>query len=393
MKDASSISRRDFLIHGSSVLAVLALMDSPLFAQTWGTGEGERVIPFLDQPPRPPKGIVQKVGELSKLTWENLDTWITPNNEFFHVGHYNKPVIRAEDWHLEIGGLVERPRKFTLDELKARPRKEIVFTLECGGNNGFDWFVGGIGTAKWAGTPLAPILRDARIGKNGIEVVFFGSDEGEEKARDLLMTQNFSRSMSLDDAMAPENLLSYEMNGAPLPHLSGFPLRLIAPGWYGIANVKWLKRIEVIETRWAGRFMAKDYVTIREEPRPGGETVWTQKVVGRSLLKSVTAKVTVKDGKHRIYGAAWGAPIQRVEVRVDRGPWVRATIDRGQEHEFAWKFWHWDWKDAKPGGHTITSRAIDKAGNIQSTMDDPRIANKHTYWESNGQITRRIQIS
>ncbi len=139
--------------------------------------------------------------------------------------------------------------------------------------------------------------------------------------------------------------------------------------------------------------MAKDYVTIREEPREGGGTVWTQKVIGRSLIKSVPAKVTVKDGKHRIYGAAWGAPVQRVEVRVDGGPWVGATFDRGQEHEFAWKFWHLDWEDARPGEHRITSRAIDMAGNVQPTMDDPLIVNKRTYWESNGQITRRIRIS
>ena len=137
--------------------------------------------------------------------------------------------------------------------------------------------------------------------------------------------------------------------------------------------------------------MAKDYVTIREEPLENGQTVWTQKVVGRSLPKSITAKVTVQNGKYRIYGAAWGAPIERVEVRIDQGPWVPVSISHGGDHAFAWKFWHVDW-DARPGMHTIVSRGIDLNGNIQPTMDDPRIANKHTYWESNGQITRRIQI-
>src|SRR6202022_2720554 len=106
----------------------------------------------------------------------------------------------------------------------------------------------------------------------------------------------------------------------------GFPLRLIAPGWYGIANVKWLKRIEVRDTRFMGRFMARDYVTIREEQR-GGETVWAETSVGRALLNSVPAKVTRKDGDYRIVGAAWGAPIARVEVQIDSGSWVLATID------------------------------------------------------------------
>ena len=318
---------------------------------------------------------------------------MTPNEDFFTVSHYNRPALKAEDWRLHIGGLVERPTSLTLEQIQARPRQEVTFTLECGGNHGFNWFTGGIGNARWAGTPLAQILQEAGIKKDGIDVVFFGSDEGEEEVRDIKMKQNFSRSMSVEEALAPANLLCYEMNGEPLPPLHGFPLRLIAPGWYGVANVKWLKRIEVVDKRWAGRFMAKDYVTIREERRENGEVVWTQKTVGPALLKSMTAKVTRKDGTHRIYGAAWGRPIQRVEVRIDEGPWRAATIDRGQEHEFAWKFWHLDWEDAAAGEHTVTSRAIDRAGQIQPAMSDPVIANKRTYWESNGQITRRIRIA
>lgn len=389
----SVVSRRNFLTRGSALLAALALGDSPLFAEIWRAGEGEEVIPFLDQAPAPPDAAVRQYGELNTRNWEQLSSWTTPHEDFFTVSHYNRPVLKTEDWRLQIGGLVERPTTLTFEQIQARPRQEVTFTLECGGNHGFEWFTGGIGNARWAGTPLASILQAAGIKKNGIEVVFFGSDEGEEEVREIKMKQNFSRSMSVEEALAPANLLCYEMNGRPLPPLHGFPLRLIAPGWYGVANVKWLKRIEVVDKRWAGRFMAKDYVTIRQEPRGNGEVVWTQKVVGPALLKSVTAKVTRKNGKHRIYGAAWGRPIQRVEVRIDDGPWRPATIDRGQEHEFAWKFWHMDWEDAAAGEHTITSRAIDRTGDVQPAMSDPIIANKHTYWESNGQLTRRIRIA
>ena len=175
------------------------------------------------------------------------------------------------------------------------------------------------------------------------------------------MRQNFARSMSLADAMSPDNLLCYEMNGAPLPQAHGFPLRLIAPGWFGIANVKWLTRIEVRPSRYMGRFMARDYVTIREEQRDG-ERLWVETSVGRALLKSVPAKVTRSDGQHRIVGAAWGAPIARVEVRIDDGPWLPATIDRSEEAEFAWKVWSLDWPDASPGEHAITSRASTARG-------------------------------
>jgi DMSO/TMAO reductase YedYZ molybdopterin-dependent catalytic subunit len=206
------------------------------------------------------------------------------------------------------------------------------------------------------------------------------------------MNQNFARSMSLADAMQPENLLCYEMNGADLPPDNGFPLRLIAPGWYGIANVKWLKRIEIRDRRFMGKFMARDYVTIREEDRDG-ETVWAETSVGRALLKSAPARVTHAEARYRISGAAWGAPIAQVEVSIDDGPWMPATIDTTDEAEFAWKMWYFDWGAPTAGEHTVTSRATDTSGNVQPAMDDPRIARKHTYWESTGQITRKVAVT
>jgi DMSO/TMAO reductase YedYZ molybdopterin-dependent catalytic subunit len=382
------LSRRDLLIQGSAALVGLAWLQGSRQALAFPRWPSEEVIPWLDQPPANP--MPQVVGNL--LQWEQLDSWLTPNDKFFTVGHYNKPSIPEQDWTLEVTGLVKRPMTFTLQELKARPRQEVIFTLECSGNHGFPWFLGGIGTANWAGTPLAPILQEAGVLDKGIEVVFFGSDAGQEEVRGIKMPQNFARSMSLADAMNPHNLLCYEMNGVPLPQAHGFPARLVAPGWYGIANVKWLQRIEVVDTRYMGRFMARDYVTIREEQRHG-ETVWMETSVGRALLKSVPAKVTRHNGQYHIVGAAWGGPIQRVEVQIDEGPWMPATIDRTQDAEFAWKIWSIDWEKPSTGEHTITARAIDTAGNMQPAMDDPRIAKKRTYWESNGQVSRRIRIS
>src|SRR5678810_1058446 len=148
--------------------------------------------------------------------------------------------------------------------------------------------------------------------------------------RDLTITEQFARSMSIDDALDPRNLLCYEMNGEPLPEKNGFPVRLIAPGWYGVANVKWLTRIEVIDHRFAGKFMARDYVSVREEQR-GGQTVWTFTTVGRFRLKSAPAKVTRLQNRYTIMGAAWGAPIAAVEVQIDTGPWMAATLDTPSE--------------------------------------------------------------
>jgi DMSO/TMAO reductase YedYZ molybdopterin-dependent catalytic subunit len=380
-------SRRDFVGQGGAALGALTLMNAPFLANAFPSRAGEEVVPWLDPTPENPAPDAVR----NLLQWEELDSWVTPNEEFFAVNHYNWPVIDEQSWSLEVGGRVGQPLTFTLDELRARPRREVVFTLECSGNHGFPWFIGGIGTARWAGTPLSPILEEAQLLDDGWEVVFFGADEGEEEVSGIKTVQNFGRSMSRGDAMSPENLLCYEMNGAPLPEANGFPLRLIAPGWFGIANVKWLKRIEVRPSRYMGRFMAQDYVTLREEQQDG-EKVWLQTSVGRALLKSVPAKVTRSDGRYRIVGAAWGAPIARVEVRIDDGPWQTATIDRSEEAEFAWKIWSLDWADAAPGTHTITSRAVDTSGNVQPAPGDPVIANKHTYWESNGQVTRQVRI-
>ncbi len=386
--DSTHLSRRNLLVNGSAALAGLALLHAPWSAQAFPSEPGETVIPWLDQRPENP---VPKVVS-NQLKWQELDSWVTPNDKFFSIAHYNRPVIDAAGWSLEVTGLVKKPMTFTLDQLQARARQEVTFTVECSGNNGFPWFTGGIGTAKWAGTSLASILQEAGVMDDGIEVVFVGEDAGKEQVRDVEMTQNFARSMSLTDAMDPNNILCYEMNGAPLTKPNGFPLRVIAPGWYGIANVKWLKRIEVRNTRYMGRFMARDYVTVREEMR-NGESVWTETSVGRSLLKSAPAKVTQKDGKYRIVGAAWGAPIQRVEVKIDDGAWMPAQIDNSETAEFAWKIWSLNWEQPAAGEHSITSRAIDTQGHVQPAMTDPHIANKRTYWESNGQITRKIQIT
>ena len=382
------ISRRQVLKASGASLSGFALMQTPWLAHAFPVRPGEEVIPWLDQPPANPSGGVVENLQPS----EELASWLTPTEKFFRVAHYDKPVLKEQAWQLEVTGLVKQPMSLTLAALKERPRREVVYTLECSGNHGFPWFTTGIGTARWAGTPLAPLLQQAGVLGEGREVVFWGSDAGEEEVRQIKMTQNFARSMALSDAMGADNLLCYEMNGAALPPPHGFPLRLIAPGWYGIANVKWLKRIEVRDTRYMGRFMARDYVTLREEQQKG-ETVWAETSVGRALLKSMPTRVTRKDGQYQVVGLAWGAPIRRVEVRIDDGQWAEAAIDRSEEADHAWKPWSFAWKDARPGQHSITSRATDTSGNVQPAAEDPRIAKKRTYWESNGQVTRRIEVT
>jgi DMSO/TMAO reductase YedYZ molybdopterin-dependent catalytic subunit len=379
------------LERGGAALA-LAFFDSTSFA----TGrEDETHVPFLDRTPEPALPIP------NLLDWEKLRSFITPNDQFFAVGHLGVPELDAATYRLEIGGRVRGPKSYSLKELQALPKREVLFALECSGNSGFDWFQGGIGNARFGGASLADVIRAAGIENDAVEVVFFGADKGVESfpyigglgddMGTIEAEMQFARSMTLKEALDPANLLCYEMNGAPLPRANGFPLRLIAPRWYGIANVKWLTRIEVRDSRFLGTFAASRYVTVREEVLEDGRREWRRTLVGKSRLKSIPARVTVKDDRYWIYGAAWGEPVARVEVRIDDGPWTAAEIDEGVEHEFAWKLWHLDWA-AAPGEHAITSRAIGKDGRIQPAPDAPEIAGKRTYWEANGQITRRVRI-
>ena len=433
----NSVSRRDLLKGGAAAVAGMSVfqVSGPAAAlsgsddetihwldqnhdlppETYPGRPGDEVISWEDQPPPIPPPVTGVVGNL--LVWEAVHTRITPADNFFHVNHYKVPAIDPRRWELGIGGLVAHPMSLSLADLKSRQRKSVEFTLECSGNHGPPFAIGAIGNAVWSGARLAPLLRRARPLPSASEVVFWGTDSGTVTIRDnsgvisagrtgvgepdagggidLTITEQFARSMSLADALAPGNLLCYEMNDAPLPPDHGFPVRLIVPGWYGVANVKWLSRIELIDHRYAGRFMARDYVSIREHTDAAGNTTWTFQTVGRVRLKSAPAKVTRNGGRYRIIGVAWGASVAAVEVSIDRGPWRPARLINARDSArsgLAWHFWTYDWGTPRPGRHTVTSRAIDVNAAVQPTPQDPIIADRRTYWENNAQVTRTVVI-
>ena len=384
-----AMSRRTLLKQSGVALTGWALLNTvPIGAAPAVLAQsGAEVLPWLDQPGENPTGGVVT----NLLEWEKLDSWITPPDQFFTVSHYGIPEVSLDDWQLEITGLVDNPMTLTMADLQTWPRQQLDFTIECSGNHGFNWNWGLLGNAEWAGVALLPLLQEAGIKDDAVEVAFYGADVGTETVRGQEIDQNFARSMSIEEVTSPFNMLCYEMNGEALPVRHGFPLRLIAPGWYGVANVKWLQKIEVRSRRLMNRFMARDYVTLRKETIDG-EEVWSESSVGRSLLKSAPARVVHSDGAYRIEGAAWGKPIAKVEVQVDDGPWQAATLSTENIRRFSWRFWSLAWADAEPGEHAITVRAIDSEGNVQPAADDPFITNKITYWESNGQITRQVAI-
>src|SRR5262249_38784945 len=304
--------------------------------------------------------------------WNELRDWHTPTGKIYHVMHYGTAQLKAEDYKLTVGGLVDNPRTLTLDEIKARPRRDAMVTIECGGN-GNPGFMGAVGNAKWSGTPLASLLKECGMRTEAVEVAFWGADTGKEKIRNNDLTQHFARALSVKNAMRDDILLCYEMNDQPLTQGHGFPLRLVVPGWYGIAWVKWLQQIEVREKALMTRFMAKDYVTLRGEQR-GDEIVWKETSVGPMNVKSMVARaIRRKDGTLSVFGAAWtdGTPLKAVELKIDDGPWLATKLDTPEKSPYTWTFWSYDWKNPAGGEHTLVSRAIDTKGRVQPAADDP----------------------
>ncbi len=388
--DEREVTRRAVLQGGAALAGLAVFGGLPTAALAAPVAAGYEIIPWLDQPVSVPAALRDAVGQ--PLVWEEVGAQITPSEKFFTVKHYGQPTIAGADWRLDISGLVGQPLSFTLEQLRALPRQEVTFTVECSGNHGGP-LTGLVGNATWAGTPLAPLLQAAD--PQAAEVVFWGADSGPGPVGDppAPVVERFARGLSLAEALGPDVLLCYEMNGAPLHPAHGFPVRLLVPGWYGVANVKWLRRIEVLGTRYAGRFMGRDYVTQRKVVEDGQESVrftW----VGRALLKSAPARVVRGPAGYQVEGVAWGSKIARVEARVDGGPWLPTfLVAEGSDTGYEWRRWGFDWVQPTAGEHTITSRAFDTNGRLQPAPTDPVIANKLTFWESNGQITRRVKIA
>ena len=374
------VSRREMLKQAGLVSVGLAVTPVPGWPANWFKQE-VTVVPFTDMANY--RGASRMAQDLRELT-----SWLTPTEDFFSIGHYGTPEVDASAYRLQVTGLVERPITLTLDELKARPKVEPTTVFECSGNSR-GLVHGMVGNATWAGAALMPLLAEVRPTADSREVYFWGADTGTEEIRGQEYEQNFARSMSLEHVNETGPILAYEMNGEPLPAAHGFPVRLIVPGWYGIAQVKWLERIELGVDRLMTRFMAKDYVTLmgREE---NGRTEWLETSVTHQRVKSVIARVTRAEDQFTIFGAAWsdGTPLDRVEVRVDDGAWRAATMDRPDDPH-TWTFFTFETEGLTPGEHTLVSRATDVDGRTQPVD----LSMKRTRWENNELFERTIQVS
>lgn len=297
---------------------------------------------------------------------------VMPNAHFYVRNHFPIPNLDASTWRLAVGGLVDRPLSLSMRDLTNMRSETRIVTLECAGNGrsrldppvaGEKWQLGAVSTAEWTGVPLVELLDRAGVKPEAREVLFRGADTGEVHGQPE--TVRYERSLRLDDARGSDVLLAYAMNGEPLPIQHGYPLRVIVPGWYAVASVKWLAEIELIGHAFEGHFQTESY--FYEWQREGEvvrEPVTLQRV--RALVTEPGGGETVDRGDVAIRGVAWSgaAPIAHVEVSVDGGPWRDARLV-GERKRHSWQWWELITPIEQPGTTMVRARATDLAGRTQ----------------------------
>ena len=323
------------------------------------------------------------------LPLESLRHELTPPGLHYLLVHYDIPVVDPASWRLTVRG--ERELDLSLDDLLAREPVTMPVTMECAGNGrarleprpiSQPWLSEAVGTAEWTGVLLAPLLAEAGVGPDAVEVVFTGLDRGVEGG----VVQDYERSLSMADALRDDVLLAYAMGGEPLLPQHGFPLRLLVPGWYGMTSVKWLTRIAVVDEPFTGYQMTHGYRLRTSEDDPGTPVT---RIEPRSLMVPpgipdfLTRRRFVDPGPVELEGRAWSGwgAISRVEVSTDGGAsWGEASLGSAPGPA-AWAPWSYVW-DARPGEHELCVRAHDETGRSQP-VDAP--------WNVGGYANNAVQ--
>jgi DMSO/TMAO reductase YedYZ molybdopterin-dependent catalytic subunit len=302
---------------------------------------------------------------------------VTPLGAHYLLTHYDIPFADAATWRLDVGGQVGSPLSLSMGDLRAREVVTRTVTMECAGNGrarlrprpvSQPWLHEAVGTMSWTGTPLAPLLEEAGLSADAadaVDVVFTGADHGVERG----VEQDYQRSLTVDEALRGDALLVWGCNGVDLPPQHGYPLRLVVPGWYGMASVKWLRRVEVIDTTFDG-YQMRGY---RLRQQADDEGVALTRIAPRALMVPpgfpdfLSRRRVLPAGPCLLEGRAWSGwgEVTTVEVSVDGGEtWKPADLDR-QVDRWAWRRWTFHWEADTPGLHAVTVRAADATGRTQ----------------------------
>ena len=296
---------------------------------------------------------------------------LTPTSLIFVRSHFDIPVVDPDSWRLVVAGAVDEPLELGFDEIRSLPTVRRIVTMECAGNGrtlmqptpkGAPWSLGGASAVEFGGAPLRFVLERARLSATAVEILFTGADRGEVAPGRVVP---FERSLPLESAISREPLLAWEMNGEPLTPEHGSPLRLVVPGWYSVASVKWLTRITALTRPFEGRFQTEEYLYVGEKGVPDRQQLSTIRV--RSLIGRPADGEEIAKGPVEIAGTAWSgaAPIETVEVSVDgERTWLAADLAPSGT-PFGSTPWRLTWQSPSRGPCLIAARATDRAGNTQ----------------------------
>jgi sulfane dehydrogenase subunit SoxC len=274
-------------------------------------------------------------GTNKEMRWETMygRGYLVPNDLFFVRNHTRTPRLDVATWRLQVEGSgVERPLELRYDDLLAMPSLSVIRYIECAGNGrsffqaaygkqaqGTQWKLGGIGVAEWTGVPLREVLERAGLKRTARDIMVEGLDDSRVR-----------RPIPVTKAFAEDTLLVYAMNGDTLPPDHGFPLRLLTPGWVGVANIKWVGRLEVSEQPLFSYWNTETYVLLgpdyQANPPAKGPILSTQSL--KSALE-LAAEAHVRAGNQRIKGRAWSpfGKIARVMYSLDQGQtWQPARL-------------------------------------------------------------------
>jgi DMSO/TMAO reductase YedYZ molybdopterin-dependent catalytic subunit len=306
-----------------------------------------------------------------------LDALVTPVADFYVRTNLRVPDVNTASWRLTVDGLVDHALELSLDDLAALPTRTLTCTIECAGNNrirlapiteGEPWGPGAVSTAVFSGVPLDAVLELVGVRAGTVELRFEGADRGVP--RGWTDEIPFERSLPLADAVGRDILLATTMNDAPITPEHGSPVRLLVPGWYGMASVKWLRRVEALDHALEAHYQTRQYRYYHDEPvGTAAPPVTTMRV--NSMISNPLSGDVIGPGAHEVRGAAWcgDAGVTAVEVSVDAGEWQPAELldDAGP---YAWRRWRFDWPGAAAGRHSIRSRATAADGSVQPDRPD-----------------------
>ena len=304
---------------------------------------------------------------------ETLALDITPSGAHYLLTHFDTPILNTESHRLRFEGAFANPFEMDMNQIRSLPQVMMPVTLECAGNGraglsprkySMPWGVEAVGTSEWIGTPLAPLIAQASPKADVVDISFTGADYGYDNG----VGHYFGRSLTLDQLSALDVLLVHGMNGQPLLPQHGAPLRIIVPGWYGMASVKWLDKIVALTQPYDGYQQIHTYLfkkSAEDEGLPVTHIRVKSLMVPPGVPDWLSRERCVKAGDVHIQGRAWsglGRTITKVEFAAN-GAWQEAKL-KERRGKFAWTGWEHTWS-AEPGKHVLQCRATDETGAVQ----------------------------